>query len=614
MEKESGNYVSDIHDAAYEAAYLARRLDSGTLVSAVGRPAESLNGKWNFAADWYDSCKRAKWFLERRVDEAGRPMPLDWDWEAWEPMSVPSSWNLQKPELFYFEGSGLYTRTFRYLPKIPGERAFLRFEGAQYRTSVFLNGEHLGTHDGGSTPFSVEATGAIREDNRIIVVVEAGRRPGRVPPDNTDWFNYGGLYRDILLLRMPPRFIKDWFLRLVPDGSFSKLAIDVELSGEGLGAAKGGEARLRIPELGLDESIPISGGRGSSVISLDVAACLELWAPGKPRLYGIELSLLGPGGEGIDALRDRVGFREIRISGSDILVNGKSVFLKGISVHEDHLRLGKATDEATIRAAIAHLKELHGDYLRLAHYPHDGRFARIADEEGVLLWEEVPVYWAVDFSSPATYADAENQLAELVIRDRNRASVAIWSVGNENADSDARLSFMSRLAAKARELDGTRPVSAACLVDHERLAIADRLAEALDIIGINEYYGWYDPDFSKLPRILDNSKPSKPVIICEFGAGARLGHRGSVDEHFTEDMQARLYEEQVAVIGACPYIKGMSPWILYDFRCPRRLNRYQERYNRKGLVDADRVSKKKAFATLAAFYASRAEPAAEGDA
>lgn len=614
MDDKSGNYVSDIHDAAYEKTYLARRIDSRSLVSVAGRNAESLNGKWNFAADWYDTCRRAKWFLEKRDDEAGRPMPLDWDWEAWDRVTVPSCWNLSKPELFYFEGSGVYTRTFRYLPKTPGERAFFRFEGAQYRSSVFLNGEHLGTHDGGSTPFSVEATDHLREDNRIVVVVEAGRRPGRIPPDNTDWFNYGGLYRDVLLVRVPPSFIKDWFLRLVPDGKFSTIAIDVEVSDpEGSAAPVPSTAWLRIAELDVDEKIQIRGGRGSARIDVGgsgggdgaAARSIELWSPHNPRLYEVELSLLGPGGDRIDALSDRVGFREVRVSGTDILLNGDPVFLKGISVHEDHLELGKTTDEATIRATIAHLKELHGDYLRLAHYPHDGRFARIADEEGVLLWEEVPVYWAVDFADPATYADAENQLSELVLRDRNRASVAIWSVGNENEDSDERLSFMSRLAAKARELDGTRPVSAACLVDHERLAIADRLADSLDIIGINEYYGWYDPDFQKLPCILENTKPAKPVIVTEFGADARLGHRGSVDDLFTEDKQTRLYEEQIAVIGSCRYIKGMSPWILYDFRCPRRLNRYQERFNRKGLVDADRVSKKMAFSVLAAFYASR---------
>jgi beta-glucuronidase len=248
------------------------------------------------------------------------------------------------------------------------------------------------------------------------------------------------------------------------------------------------------------------------------------------------------------------------------------------------------------------MKEMNGYYLRLAHYPHDARFARIADEEGVLLWEEVPVYWAVAFDNPASYRDAENQLSELILRDRNRASVIIWSVGNENADTDSRLAFMSGLAEKARELDPTRLVSAACLVNHEKLVIEDRLAGSLDIIGLNEYYGWYDPDFCKLPKILANSAPGNPVVICEFGGDARKGQRGTADDLWTEDKQKALYEKQTAVIRQCPYIAGMTPWILYDFRCPRRLNRYQEGFNRKGLIDADRVTRKAAFYVMKRFY------------
>jgi beta-glucuronidase len=599
MPETSANFLSDIHDEEYLAPYLAKRLDAGCLVDSSGRDAESLSGRWNFGVDWYDGCLRAKWFLEKGRDDRGRPFPLDYDWEAWDPMAVPSCWNLAREELRYFEGSGVYTRTFRYLPRRAGERAFLRFEGAQYRAIVFLNGACLGSHDGGSTPFCAEITGAVREDNRIVVVVEARRRRDRVPTENTDWFSYGGIYRDILLVRTPPAFIRDWFIRLVPDGKLDTIAVELRAEGAGrAGGSSAGEApkaRLRIPELGIDAEAPLRDGTAS----LSFHAKPELWSPDSPRLYGFELEY------GEDAVRDRIGFREIRVRGGDILLNGESLFLKGICVHEDHVSMGKTTDEATIRAAIAHAKELNCNFLRLAHYPHDGRFARIADEEGILLWAEVPVYWAIDFANPATYADAENQLSELVLRDRNRASVAIWSVGNENADTDARLSFMSRLAAAARSLDGTRPVSAACLVDHEALAIRDRLAEVLDIVGLNEYYGWYDPDFGKLARILGNSSPGKPVVITEFGADARSGYRGSADDLFSEDMQARVYERQLEVLGACPYVKGLSPWILYDFRCPRRLNRYQEGFNRKGLVAADRATKKKAFAILRDFYASR---------
>jgi beta-glucuronidase len=506
---------------------------------------------------------------------------------------VPASWNTERPELYYFEGSGVYTRTFRYVPREKGERLFLRFEGSSYRTSVFLNGAFIGTHDGSSTPFNADISGAVRAENRIVVVADARRSPARVPMDNTDWFNYGGIYRDIYLVRLPAVFIKDWFIRLAPDGSFSSILADLTLSDAGAA----GKALLEIPELGVKQEIPVQNGKAS----VSIKAKPELWSPENPRLYEVSISCDSGGGV-TDAVKDRVGFREIRVKGYEILLNGKKIFLRGVSVHEDHIALGKTTSPEIIRSVIRDIKEMNGNYLRLAHYPHDPRFARIADEEGVLLWEEVPVYWAIAFDNPLTYADAENQLAELILRDRNRSSVIIWSVGNENADSDARYAFMSALAKKARELDDSRLVSAACLINHEKLKIEDRLADSLDIVGINEYYGWYDPDFEKLPRILSNSDPGKPVLICEFGGGARTGQRGSADDLFSEDKQKRLYEQQIATIKKCAYIAGTTPWILYDFRCPRRLNRYQEGFNRKGLIDADRKTRKLAYYVMREFY------------
>ena len=593
MTEKGSNYQPQIHDEDYAAAFRAVLLDSRGLVDASGRDTESLNGEWSFGVDWYDTCLRSRWFLEQEKDPAGRPLPLDYDWDAWETMTVPSCWNMKRAELRYFEGSGIYTRTFPYVVRSAGERAFLRFDGAQYRATVFLNGACLGTHNGGSTPFCAEITGIARPQNRLIVVVEARRRRDRVPAENTDWFHYGGIYRDVSLLRTPSVFIRDWFLRLVPDGAFRTIALDLRVLGEGpAGAGAGANARLRIPDLDVDIRVPVRDGAGS----IRIPATPELWSPDAPRLYAFELEY------GDDRVHDRAGFRQLNVDGGNILLNGTPLFLKGICVHEDHVTMGKTTDEAVIRSTIAHVKELNANYVRLAHYPHDGRFAKIADEEGVLLWAEVPVYWAIDFSNPAVLADAENQVTELILRDRNRASVAIWSVGNENPDTDERFAFMSRLAGLARSLDGTRPVSAACLVDHERLLIRDRLADVLDIIGVNEYYGWYDPDIEKLPRVLANSRPGKPVVVCEFGADARAGFHGRADELFSEDMQARLYERQLSIIGACPFVKGVSPWLLYDFRSPRRINRFQEGFNRKGLVDADRVTKKKAFAVLRDFY------------
>jgi len=597
MEEKSGNYVSDIHNEDYEREYLASRLDASNLINIAGRETESLNGKWNFAADLYDTCRRAHWYRDERFDKDGRELPLDYDWEGWDRITVPASWNLEKPELHYFEGSGVYTRTFRYIPKMSGERLMLRFEGSAYRTTVFLNGKIIGTHDGASTPFNADISNAVRGENRIVVVADARRSPVRIPTDNTDWFNYGGIYRDVYLVRLPSIFIKDWFVRLAPDGTYSTILADLTVASAVNDRAQvNGTAFVKIPELSINQEIAVKNGKGEAKIS----ARPDLWSPDNPKLYDVSVSFNS--GNLSDEINERIGFREIKTNGREIFLNGKKIFLRGVCVHEDHFALGKTTTEEIIRQTIRDLKTMNGIYLRLAHYPHDARFARIADEEGVLLWEEVPVYWAVAFDNPDTYADAENQLSELVLRDRNRASVIIWSVGNENADTDSRLAFMSRLAQKAKALDGSRLVSAACLIKHEKLLIQDRLAEFLDVIGINEYYGWYDPDFDKLPKILANSNPEKPVLICEFGGSARLGQRGSVDELWTEDKQKRLYEQQVQTFKKCPYIAGTTPWILYDFRCPRRLNRYQEGFNRKGLIDAERKIKKPAFYVMQKFY------------
>ncbi|GHV50177.1 beta-glucuronidase [Spirochaetia bacterium] len=597
MSDNKGNYQADIHNTGYEQEYHEKLLDSAGLINTAGRETESLNGKWNFGVDLYDTCRRAHWYKDVQCNAAGNPMPLDYDWEAWDRITVPAVWNLERPELHYFEGSGVYTRTFRYVKQAAGERLFLRFEGASYETSVFLNGEFVGTHDGSSTPFNADISDLVKTENRIVVVADARRSPLRIPMENTDWFNYGGIYRDVYLIRLPKVFIKDWFVRLVPDGTFSKIRTDVLIDSNTVA----GKVLIEIPELGIKQEAAVQNGKASIDISVTPNQ-LKLWSPDDPKLYDVSISFTLNGAGTADTVHDRIGFREIKASGHELFLNGKKIILRGICVHEDHYELGKTTNSDIIRATIRDLKEMNGNFFRLAHYPHDSRFAKIADEEGVLLWEEVPVYWAVAFDNPGAYKDAENQLSELILRDHNRASVIIWSVGNENADTDARNNFMSNLANKAHALDDSRLVSAACLINHIKLKIEDRLTDSLDVIGINEYYGWYDPDFDKLPKILVNSDPGKPVIITEFGGDARKGQRGSVDDLWTEDKQKRLFEQQIETIRKCPYIAGTTPWIFYDFRSPRRLNRYQEEFNRKGFIDADRKTKKSAFYVMQEYY------------
>jgi len=576
----------------YESApYCEKVLGAESFINSAARPVESLNGRWHYALDQYRVFFKNSWWAEKQRDrhrECGR-FPYDYSFNQWPEIDVPSSINTAVPEAKFFEGVVVYTRKFDCAPPAAGERVFIRIGAAHHRSALFLNRQYLGQHLGGFTPFFAEVTGLLKEQNRITVAVDTARNPRYIPTDVTDWFNYGGLYRDVELIRVPGTFVRDYFVRLVPGSGFGKVAFDVTVDG----AEAGAEATLAIPEADLALSVPLDAdGRGSAEFEFSP----ELWAPGAPRLYDVEISC------GEDRICERIGFREFRVEGSEVLLNGQPVWLKGISCHEDHPERGRTLNEEDVRGNFALAAELGCNFMRLAHYPHHERSARIADGLGLMLWEEIPVYWDVAFGNPDTLADAENQLTELILRDRNRASVIIWSVGNENLDTEPRLEFMGRLADLAREVDGSRPVSAACLTQDHRFA--DRLIEKLDLIGMNEYYGWYEPDFELLLDVEKPEPPAKPVIITETGGGAVAGHHGSPDQMWTEEYQAELYRRQTETIPRLKSVRGLSPWILHDFRAPFRLNTYQQGYNRKGLVDAWRKHRKQAFDVLRDFYRS----------
>lgn len=582
------NALQALHDEEYDLPFNQQNLNADTLLFTGGRASRSLDGDWNFCVDLLDTGLRQKWFAMQPSAPEDRSEPWDYDPYDGETVPVPSNWAMLKEKWYFFEGSAWYTRPLDMSGIDLDKRYFLRIGAAAYDCKLFLNGEFLGNHYGASTPFCVELTNQLRAGrNWLMACVNNTRTRDRVPMRNTDWFNYGGLYREVALYETPRTMIHQFAMHLVPDGSYSRLQADVEVSGPDIGPA-----RIEIPELGVSQQLDLTGGKGTILIN----ARPELWSPDTPKLYDVILTV------GADRVSDRIGFRQIERRGTDLLLNGAPLFLRGISVHEDDTTLGKVTDDADLRRRFAHARELGCNFLRLAHYPHHERAAELADELGFLLWEEIPVYWAIDFSNPATYRDAENQLRELILRDRNRASVIIWSVGNENPDTDARLDFMRRLASTAKDLDPTRLTSAACLVNHTLNRIEDRLADHIDVIGLNEYYGWYEEDFEDLACIGANSTPAKPVVISETGADGVIGPKGPKTGLFSEDYMAEVYRRQISTLRDLDYIKGMSPWILYDFRVERRQNKFQNGYNHKGLIAADKATKKQAFHILADYY------------
>jgi beta-glucuronidase len=252
-------------------------------------------------------------------------------------------------------------------------------------------------------------------------------------------------------------------------------------------------------------------------------------------------------------------------------------------------------------------KELGCNMVRLAHYPHDESMTRMADSLGFLVWSEIPVYWTIDFGNHGVYEKAKQQLTEMITRDKNRASVIIWSVGNETPVSPVRTDFMHSLIVSAKALDSTRMISAALEVNYnsknEMHVINDPLGQYVDLVAFNEYLGWYGGLPSSCRSANWSTPYDKPLFISETGAGAMYGFHADSLTRFSEEYQAWYYREQINMFKRMPENwVGLSPWVLADFRSPRRNNPvYQQGWNRKGLF-SNNGNKKEAFYILQSFY------------
>jgi beta-glucuronidase len=559
----------------------------------AGRTTVSLDGTWRTIVDPYDSGFGMR-FYENRKPQNKQDL-VEYDFDTSPTLKVPGDWNTQRKDLFFYEGTVWYERNFIY-HKRPQTRTFIYFGAANYRATVYLDGQKIGEHIGGFTPFNFEITENVHEgQNFVVVAVNDTRHADDVPALDTDFWNYGGLTCDVSLVEVPETFIQDYFVQLAK-GSQNEIAGWVELTG----TSEPQQVSIDIPEADIHQKVT-TDRRGYAEFRFP--AKLELWSPDHPKLYRVALSAAG------DKVEDQIGFRAIEARGTKILLNGKPIFLRGISMHEEApFSGGRAFSTEQDRILLNWAKELGCNYVRLAHYPYNEATARLADRMGLLVWEEIPVYWGIDWTDPGTLANAEGQLRELISRDHNRAAVILWSIGNETPNQPARLAFLKDLAAEARSLDGTRLVTAAMNTaqktgPYTRL-LSDPLGGVLDVLGVNEYIGWYEGKLADIDRTRWQSDYNKPVIFSEFGAGALYGDHGDANTIWTEEYQANLYTRQIEMLKQVPFLAGMSPWVLMDFHSPRRfLTALQDWHNRKGVI-SDRGQRKQAFYVLQKFYRS----------
>jgi beta-glucuronidase len=580
------------------------------LITDIGaRKTTSLNGKWQYIIDPYGTG-----FYDYRFQEKGENEREAY-WNSDEPVNktdrkehkftdkytlqVPGDWNSQAEKFLYYEGIVWYKKSFDFTKANAASKVYLYFGAVNYEADVYLNGKKLGKHKGGFTPFNFEVPDSVLKPtgNYLVVKVDNTRHKDEVPTVNTDWWNYGGITRDVSLIEVPQEFIQDYSLQLTKTAASKTKNIPVTGWVQLNGWKNTKQVVVEIPELKIKKTIPVTGEKVAVQFNLST---VQLWSPQTPKLYNIVVSTNS------DRIEDKIGFRTIEVAGKQVLLNGKPLFMRGICIHEEiPQQIRRAYNKQDALQLLGWAKELGCNMVRLAHYPHNENMARMADSLGILVWSEIPVYWTIDFTSNEVFEKARTQLSEMITRDRNRAAIIIWSVGNETPVNPVRTNFMRNLINAARSLDSSRLVSAALEVNYQPGVnkVDDPLGEYVDIVAFNEYLGWYAglPDRCRTANW--QIAFDKPFFISETGAETLYGFHGDSLTRWSEEFQEWYYREQVAMFKRMPdNYAGLSPWILCDFRSPRRNNQiYQEGWNNKGLID-QQGRKKKAFAVLKAYY------------
>lgn len=565
--------------------------------NVFGRNGVSLNGKWDVLIDptnigeWRQVWKEP--IPEKKTDF------FEYSFDGGPRLYVPGDFNTQMQELTYMEGTVWYRRIFNHKAK-SANRFFIHFGAVNYIANVYLNGEYLGSHEGGFTPFQFEITDKLQEGENVLVVgANNERKKDGLPGLGYDWFNYGGITRDVTLIETPGSMIEDYFIQL-QKGTTGQIAGWVKIDGPQASQ----KVTVLIPELGIEH---ITWSNEEGLAEVGFKSSFELWSPDNPKLYDVIIV------SETDTIADQIGFRTIEVRGTEIFLNGQKIFLKGVNIHEEApLRGAKAFSEADALTLLTWARELGCNLVRLSHYPHNEHMVRMAERMGLMVWSELPIYQHIEFSAPGMQEKMNLMYKEMVKRDRNRCAVIIWCLSNETYHfTPNRDQAHMELLEVARSLDSTRLITVVINTqgyNDNTFNVWDPLYEHFDFISLNEYIGWYipwqgQPGDTKWNLVCDD----KPVVISEFGGEALYGSSyGPGDEAawWTEEYLEQIYKDQVEMFSTVPNLAGVIPWLLVDYRSMGRLHPvYQSGWNRKGLL-SNRGERKRAWYIIKEYFES----------
>jgi beta-glucuronidase len=554
-----------------------------------------LGGVWEFRYDPESRGESQSWSA---ADAAG----------AWAPVRVPGSYDQALRNDVLYQGKAWYRTSFDAALK-PDERALLRFDGVAIRAKVWVGGKLAGEHLFPYTGFTLDVTALVHSgSNRLTVMADNTLLKDAIPDTScTGWWNYGGINRGV-------------FLEIQPAVYAAALTGVTRMTSAGWNLAFSANVFNYHPATSGKIATLLTDSRGQTVWKSDwtetvapgttrIASTADLrnvepWTPERPTLYHLKMTV--DAGGAITEVSAPVGFRQIEVKGTNILLNGRRIFFKGVNYHEMYPGAGMTLSREQVRRDLLDIKALGSNFVRLAHYSHDRQAYELADELGLMVWSEIPAWQtrADTLGSDEVWDKyGAPQLQEMIEQRRMHPSVVVWSVGNEfPSDKEPVAKYVARAIALVKELDPTRLATFASDRRERDISFGP-----VDFIAINEYFGWYYGAIQDLAGNLEKVHekwPDKPIVVSEFGSESILGWTNLSPKDrgmdYSEDYQMKLVGTHLGYIfdHARGYMSGALIWVYADFPNPSAFQRSSSHppiaayMNCKGLVTDDRRHKR----------------------
>lgn len=545
------------------------------------RQIQEVSGQWDFVTDPGNIGMQQQWF---------KSFP-----EPQTTVFVPACWN-NEFGLYDYEGVAWYRTTFEL---VKPEHLRLICHAVLGHADVYLDGEHLGYHYGGYSPFELIVTHAAAGNHELIIRTDSTLTRQTIPIDLVDWFHYGGIIRPVELQYLSDVFIEKLRINYtLHDQARAEVGITVQL--RSLGSADQ-SVPLTLQSDGTvfhEETVHVPAGQTVIAEVRQTWDQVRLWHPGQAELYTIRAAT------DTDDKIDRIGFRRIEVNDRRICINGEPVYLQGVNRHDEHPEWGFAFPPKLMKKDLDLIKELGCNTVRGSHYPQSPYWIDLLDEHGILYWSEIPMWGALmpkEVTTDALFRQRAMQMIdEMIERDFHHPSIVFWSVHNEiDTTCQEALDLTVPMIDLVRSKDTSRLVSYATM--HP---LNDVLLPLFDVIGINKYHGWYEGKVEGFGDMLEQfhayaesmGAGNKPILMTEFGAAGIYGDTGWEPRLFSEDYQAHVISEALRIFRSDPRIGGTYIWQFADVRADlqSQRNSFRDRarsFNNKGLLNEYRKPK-----------------------